>query len=640
MKQINYLKYLLAFSMSIALSMSWAQVTTFEHTGAVQTYTVPVGVTSIEIEAFGAEGGGPFGGLGGRAIATLVVTPGDVFDVNVGGNPTVQLGPGGFNGGGAVNAVPCGGASDGWPGGGASDVRTSPDLSDRMIVAGGGGGQGYSNGVGGAGGGLSGEDGEESWVTGTYGKGGTQVAGGDGGVYGAYAGPPAPSGEFGIGGDSGPEDTYCTGGAGGGGWYGGGGGFVSAGAGGSSYVDYPGTTDEETVAGLREGHGQIIITVLCTGIEVDVTDEEICLGESFTLTGEGEGSISWDGGVENGEEFTPDVAGVVTYTATSDDDGDCGFSIDIEVFELPEVTASVDEEEICIGESIVLTGGGADEYTWFPLEIEDGEDYSPEVGEYTYTVVGTDGETGCENTAEVEVTVNDLPEVLATATDEEICLGESVTLNGDGATEYVWDPEEEDGVEFTPDATGTTTYSVEGTDDNGCSNDAEIEITVYDVLEITYSVIEEILGDDGEIDITVSGGSTPYLFDWDDDGVTGDFDDTEDLTGLAGGTYVVVVMCDAGCEVSETIELDSQVGIDELNNLNVTVYPNPATDVVTISLEGTFNYELKGINGEIISNGKGFNSEEIALDKLAKGIYMLTVFSGDQGKSVTRIIKQ
>ena len=90
--------------------------TTFSYTGAMQTYTVPAGVTSIQIEAFGAQGGGVFGGNGGQAIAEVPVTPGATLEVYVGGQPLVQVGPGGFNGGGAVTVDPCGGGG-GFPGG-------------------------------------------------------------------------------------------------------------------------------------------------------------------------------------------------------------------------------------------------------------------------------------------------------------------------------------------------------------------------------------------------------------------------------------------------------------------------------------------------------------------------------------------
>ena len=634
----NYLKkVLLIGGLILGSAGSYAQETTFDYTGAMQTYVVPAGVTLVNIEAYGAQGGTSGndavtctnGGLGGSSTGDLTVTPGETLYIYVGGEGLAGN-VGGWNGGG----ISCANVATCSKGGGASDVRQGgTDLADRVIVAGGGGGAEYSgcNGTAGDGGGLIGGAGTEGGGGGHNASGGTQVAGGAGGI-GGYNGDP---GVFGLGGDSGTHPSGHAG-SGGGGWYGGGGSSEDGHAGGgSSYID--GLADGETTSGGHEGHGQVIITVLCMAIEVDVTDEVICLGDSFTLNGAGEGEISWDGGVENDEPFTPDETGLFTYTASSDSDLDCGFSVDIEVLALPEVTASVDSDEICVGESIVLTGGGADDYEWFPIDIEDGEDYTPEVGEYTYTVIGTDDD-GCENVAEVEVTVYDFPEVIATATDEEICLGESVTLNGEGATTYVWDPEEEDGVEFTPDATGTTTYTVVGTDDNGCINEAEIDVSVYEALEITYTTADEIFGTDGSVDITVTGGSTPYTYDWDNDG-TGDFDDVEDLTGLTCGTYIVVVMCDAGCTATETIEVGCQVGIDELNGLEVSIYPNPASELVTISLDGTFNYTLTTIGGDVVLNGNGFNVEEISLDELAKGIYMINVYTDTQS-TVIKLVKE
>ena len=631
---------------------AWSQVTTFDYTGAIETYTVPLGATSISIQAYGAQGGNDNGGLGAGMYGEFTVTPGDVLNIVVGQQ-------------GIVNN--CGG-SDASGGGGGGTFVWDPDDTALPLIAAGAGGGGNENW-----GGLDCRDG----LPGQAGEDGTAGAEGlaDGGTGGHGGDGDAPSGTGSGGGgwlSAGQNSTWgggCTGGTtlptfapgngasgfgpGGEGGFGGGGGAVcgcgggggysggaggngsscrAGGGGGGSYNQGASQTNE---TGVRVGNGQIIITVLCEGIDVTVTDEEICLGESFTLTGEGLGTITWDGGVVNGEPFTPDASGVVTYTASSDDGGDCGFSIDIEVLALPEVTASVDEEEICAGESITLTGGGAESYAW-DMDVTDGEEFTPEAGEYTYTVTGTDA-SGCENTAEVAVTVNDLPEVAATATDEEICLGESVTLNGEGATSYVWDAEE-DGVEFTPTETGTTTYTVEGTDDNGCVNEASIDITVYEELEITYTTTDEILGSDGNIDITVTGGNPTYTFDWDNDG-TGDFDDDEDLAGLTCGTYVVVVMCDAGCTATETIEVGCQVGIEELNGLAVAVYPNPASDIVTITLDGTFNYELTTINGDVVLKGNGSNTEEIALDELAGGMYMINIYAGNQS-TVIKLVKE
>jgi len=51
---------------------------------------------------------------------------------------------------------------------------------------------------------------------------------------------------------------------------------------------------------------------------------------------------------------------------------------------------------------------------------------------------------------------------------------------------------------------------------------------------------------DGQIDLTVTNGTEPYIFDWDNDG-TGDNDDDEDLNNLSEGTYNVTITDANGC---------------------------------------------------------------------------------------------
>ena len=65
-------------------------------------------------------------------------------------------------------------------------------------------------------------------------------------------------------------------------------------------------------------------------------------------------------------------------------------------------------EEICLGQTIIFTGGGADTYEW-DMGVEDGDEFEPlTTGVDTYTVTGT-SEFGCVNTASVDVTVSPLP---------------------------------------------------------------------------------------------------------------------------------------------------------------------------------------------------------------------------------------
>ncbi len=279
--------------------------TTFNFTGGMQTFTVPAGVTSIDITALGAQGGsgaaggasvaGGAGGLGASATGTLAVVPGQVLNIFVGGQGATPAG--GFNGGGN------GGNQNSGGGGGASDVRAGGSgIANRVITAGGGGGGGRGGcdegsastggigGNGGTGGGGVGADGASSPTSGGVAGGGfggnagsVQGAFGAAGIgCGGFLGAPGITTANEIGGNGGNGQTCCCfsfgsipgGGGGGGGQIGGGGagggsagttgcsgnskGAGGGGGGGSSYTG--GVTSGTTTAGVQPGDGQVVIT--------------------------------------------------------------------------------------------------------------------------------------------------------------------------------------------------------------------------------------------------------------------------------------------------------------------------------------------------------------------------------------------
>ena len=586
MRQNYFMKQFLLALALISGGQFWAQVTTINYTGTLATYTVPPGVTSIRIEALGAAGGtGLLGvsGKGAKMVGTFTVIPGEVLNVLVGGS-------------GVAGTYVAGG------GGGSFVWKSGPAL---LMAAGGGGGGGYTD-VGGAsyngmnastttsgtngnsqaaGGGVSGNGGTASLAP-TYAAGGAgwnsngvngtihgcspnsiggqrPLLGGAGGTGGGLAG----AGGYG-GGGGGNARCGAVGGGGGGGYSGGGpGGEVVSGRydGGGGGGSFNGGTDQTNTAGLGAGNGQVIITVLCSPMTLFVSDYEICLGESVTMDADGAGTISWTGGVVNGVPYTPASTGTFTYNATSSSPLDCGLSVEILVNELPNVTASVDETEICLGESVIFSNSGADTYTWDPADVTAGDPYSPTEGTATYVVTGINTATGCENTAEVEV-------------------------------------------------------------------------TVFEELTITFTIVDEMAGADGEIDITVTGGNPAYSFDWDNDG-TGDFDDTEDLTGLAGGTYIVVVQDEAGCSINESIVVSSQLGVSTNALSTLTIYPNPVRDNLTITQEGNFVYQLVTLEGKVLVNSTGLNQKVIDMNEFAKGVYLLNVTVNGQEVSTKVVVE-
>ena len=103
---------------------------------------------------------------------------------------------------------------------------------------------------------------------------------------------------------------------------------------------------------------------------------------------------------------------------------------------------------------------------------------------------------------------------------------------------------------------------------------------------------------DGEIDFTPSGGTGgDYTFSW-TNGAT-----TEDISALTTGTYTVTVS-DGVCDSDVTFEVGSQASID-LNELgNISVYPNPVVDALTIEFEGTYNWSIFDNAGKLVANGQ------------------------------------
>jgi len=168
-------------------------------------------------------------------------------------------------------------------------------------------------------------------------------------------------------------------------------------------------------------------------------DQEICEGEDVTLTADNPdgATISWDNGVTDGVVFNPAV-GTVTYTVTADLLGCISTDqVDVTVHPNPIVSAGNDVL-VCDGESVTLTGSGADSYVW-DNGVTDGVTFSPSSTQ-TYNVVGTTTE-GCVGTDDVIVTVEPLPTVSFDADNFEGCVPVTVTFTNTSSvpgTDCTW----------------------------------------------------------------------------------------------------------------------------------------------------------------------------------------------------------
>jgi hypothetical protein len=221
-------------------------------------------------------------------------------------------------------------------------------------------------------------------------------------------------------------------------------------------------------------------------VNANTTSQEICSGQQVTLTGSGALTYRWNYRITNGIPFIP--GSTATYTVTGTDEKRCQDTdqVSVTVNDLPVIEVYATSKEVCSGQEVILKGSGAIDYIW-DNNIINGVPFIPD-STATYIVKGTDV-FGCEDTASIRITVNNLPVVKAQATSTQICSGQQVSLTGTGAFAYSWDKEIIDGVAFIPSSTGT--YIVTGTDEEGCQNSDQIQIFVnkVDTSVITNSNI-------------------------------------------------------------------------------------------------------------------------------------------------------
>ncbi|UKN03103.1 T9SS type A sorting domain-containing protein [Paracrocinitomix mangrovi] len=354
-------------------------------------------------------------------------------------------------------------------------------------------------------------------------------------------------------------------------------------------------------------------------------DQVVCTGGSVTLSGAGAASYTWNNGVTNGVSFVP--TGTMDYVVTGTDVNGCVNTDTVNVsIGLATVDAGTDLS-VCEGTAVTLNGSGAVTYVW-NNGITNGVPFAATTTQY-YTVTGTDS-NGCTGEDSVLVTVNSAPMINA-GPDLLVCLGDAVTLTATGADTYSWNNGVTNGVPFTP--TGTGVYTVTGTDVNGCLGTDQVIITTTTGANITSSVTHDSGTSNGAINITITGGQTPYTVSWSNSATT------EDINNLAFGDYIVTVTDGNGCVTVDTITVLNVVGVEENVNDELYIYPNPSNAVFNIELDGNYLMEITDARGRLIISRTENDDTVIDLSDYEDGVYFLRVYKDGQ-TAVRRLLKQ
>ena len=157
--------------------------------------------------------------------------------------------------------------------------------------------------------------------------------------------------------------------------------------------------------------------------------------------------------------------------------------------------------------------------------------------------------------------------------------------DGTGPYTYLWD---DGSAQTTATATGLAagTYEVIVTDDNGCTDTASATITqpASALSANGVGTDETCAGNNGYVDLTVTGGTAPYTFVWSNAATT------EDIIGLAPGTYDVTVTDANGCTATESVTINAATACPALATVT--------TDAITVYTTISFT-----VGGDVTDNG-------------------------------------
>ncbi|MFN8165535.1 MAG: hypothetical protein U0X76_05040 [Bacteroidia bacterium] len=239
---------------------------------------------------------------------------------------------------------------------------------------------------------------------------------------------------------------------------------------------------------------------------VSVNSTSVCSGSSATLTATPSiigGTYSWSPGGQTANSISVSPVASTNYTVTYDLSG-CTATATSAVTVIPLPTVNVNSATICNGSSTTLTGtpsiaGGT--FTWSPGGQTTAAISVSPTGTTTYSV--TYDLAGCTATSSGTVTVNPLPNVVATSAT--ICNGQNATLNVTGAASYLWsNGNTTSSITISP--TTTTTYSVTGTT-NGCSATAIGTVTVTPLPVVSVNSVTICNGQSTTLN---ASGATSY----------------------------------------------------------------------------------------------------------------------------------
>ncbi|MBK7148292.1 MAG: gliding motility-associated C-terminal domain-containing protein [Bacteroidetes bacterium] len=387
------------------------------------------------------------------------------------------------------------------------------------------------------------------------------------------------------------------------------------------------------ISGL--GAGNYILTVTdgngCTAVDSTVVSAPAALVAAITGTdvscfggNDGSADLSVTGGNApynyfwSTFEFTEDIANLTAgnYVVIVTDAKSCQTFANVTIAQPTQVTVTGTVTNVSCngaGDGIIniTANGGFGPYTYLWNDLTAAEDRNGLSGGL-YVVTVTDN-NGCTATASFTV-VNPSAITIAGVVTNVNCNGNGngavdiTAAGGTGAYTYSWS-----NGSITQDLTGLNggTYGVVVEDVNFCSATASFVVSEPAALvsSIAPTNVSCAGANDGDIDLTVTGGIAPYTYLWNT------FQTVQDISNLSGGQYFVLITDANGCSKTDSVTIQEPTQL-QLSISASSILCNGATaNVNLVANGGTAGYSYLWSNGAVTQNISG----------VASGTYSVTV---------------
>jgi hypothetical protein len=176
-------------------------------------------------------------------------------------------------------------------------------------------------------------------------------------------------------------------------------------------------------------------------------------------------------------------------------------------------------------------------------------------------------------------------------------------------------------------------YEVYLTDENNCSSFVHVDtINQPQALTASLSSTPQVTSLDGTASVNVSGGTAPYSYEWNDSN-----NQSEVMAVyLNSGWYNVVVTDANGCQLTDSVFVDSNVGLTESKSQVIFIYPNPTSEMLFFNVTAD-KVEILDLNGRIVKST--VSSNKIDIRALSAGNYVLKIIN-EETNSIHRFVKE